>query len=784
MTRFIRERGRSRPRSHSVAIIGTLALGIAGTTAIFSLLMHAYLPAGWSPREEIVSIMKENRSLGFKVSPTADTLAAWKRSLSCCKPLVGMMLNEGPVRTSNGAKQVRIANVDTGFFELLGVRPIVGRIPEEHELRNRTDLAVIGRRLADELFGEAEAAIGRKLTVEGKLATVVGVVREDVLRPLDLDDRVDVIRPIVMAQHQNVSVFARLRGDTTESQAQAEIDTWASSNRTESEEPGVIRWTVLSHLERIDSNTARLLRVALIAGLILVIVTLSNLAHLLAARAEDQKKALATRWALGAGRVALLKWRLKEAFTRTLVAGVMAAGLAWAGLKVLTTVAPPELRSLTGATVDGAALLFAIFASFLALVLASSIPIAWRSAGRLMHDLRTDPRLGDGSSRLRRVAGELHVLTIIGSACGLAVTAFLMLATVTQLGQTSMGFDAEGLDVFTVTLSEQKYGQAAARGVFFDRFIERLASQSSVDALAMASQPPPGSGLYIGSVRFGTEAQGATTPGVGMTSVGPGYFRTVRQEVIAGRSITEDDIRSTSPVVVLSETAARHFGPTPDSAVGETVWLGDERKQVVGVVADLHVPAFLKPFGNVQLYRPLTRYPTSLTVLARSSGALDRAAKSIAKRLDPDATVERASMESVFARAIASVRFISLLLSLLLLLAIGLATAGVYAVFARFVARNQAQIALRMALGATQRSIRSWLLKRVMIGTVLGLVIGVLVSYPAGRLLGDLLFGVDPDGLLARVAAVWLVLMAVFFATAGPMARTRRVEPAEILKSQ
>jgi len=770
-------------RRYSLAIVVTLALGIAGATTVFAVLDRAREVYRLFPGEEGVQWMAEDRRLGFRIPPTTEDFANWQGTLDCCEALTPVVVTDGTLWRADGARSVRLAEVGPAFLQLVDRGLESGRGFETENLADNAGTVLLRQGLAHHEFGEAREALGEKVTLDGRPRTVIGVFSDDLATAISPGERLDALLPIDLTQHERVQVLGRLRKGVTRDQARAELVTWASTRPAMTAGEGELGWVLLAAAEQMDTRTLRLLQVATLGGLLLILVTGANVTHLLAARDEVERRQYATCWALGASRWHLLRGQLSQALGQTLVAGLAAALLANFALTLATHRPLPEnLRFLVGVRVGAAAVLFALALSFLTMLIFGTLPTIARRPPRLMEDLKADPRFGR-PPLWSRAFGPFHIGTMVGASTVLAVAAWLVGGTVLRLGQVDLGFEMDRLTAIEVRLPTWKYEHPASREAFFAVLVERLSGVPGVTSLALTTQAPPRSGVFFGS--FGlpehTRVGGAKSP-IGLVWVGPGYFRTLRQRLVAGRELTPDDLRADAPVLVLSEAAAKSLGREPAALLGERVQFGDELREVVGVVVDLDTPGPLATAAPFQVYLPLIRYRPTLTLMARTRDDRTPDFRQITAELDPDVVVEARPIQAILREGIGEVRFLMVFLLCLTALALGLAIAGAYAVLSHFVERQRAQVGLRMALGASREQIRAWLLRRGLSQALAGVAVGWLVSYPASGLLADHLFRVEAWSTFARLAPTACLLGAIALAILLPAFRASRTEPDVILR--
>ncbi len=289
--------------------------------------------------------------------------------------------------------------------------------------------------------------------------------------------------------------------------------------------------------------------------------------------------------------------------------------------------------------------------------------------------------------------------------------------------------------------------------------------------------------MSLGKVTIETAAGEEMLDFVAMAPVGPGYFHTLRQPILAGREFTPEDLETEAPVLILGESMASRFWGKPSAAVGQGIRFEQESREVIGVVAEVQVPSFLQPIGGLLTYWPMEQGGGSATLLVRLRRGAEMSLQTSVQSLDPDVVVRPGTMRRVFEEALSSVQFLATLFSLVTLLALVLALGGVYGALNHFALQQQRQVALRIAIGATRGEVQRWLLWRGMWKAVVGVTIGLFLSYPFGRLLESQLFGLEASSMGVRVVAAALLLGAAAIASWLPAFRASNTEPKHLLNS-
>lgn len=767
---------------YAIAIGVNIALGTAGLTLQLSILYRVGQTYGYFDRDQLAVLMSEHRRFGVRTSPATDVLVAWRDQLHSYDGIAGLAIEQASVSSDGVTRILNAAVVDPLILEMIDVTPLVGRSFDTASVPSVDSGVLVTAALARIEYGGLREALGRTLVVNGRQMEIIGVVPAFFGERLSPGNLISLVLPIDYSRYSSIQVLSRLRPGYTPRQAQAELDAWASAQPEALTRGGDLHWVVLTRSELMDSRTVRLSAVAILAAFILVGVMVSNLTHLLKAQTECQRRELATRWALGAGRWRLLRWRLRRALTLTLFAGAAAAGLAHYGLAVITLALPHHFRFLAGTRVHAGAFGWALASGVVIVLVCASLFDPFRRSKSLRRDLFEDRGLGRRQT-FGGMLADLHVVTVVAASIVLSIAAYLVAGSVYRLVRLDVGFEVDDLISTTIALPDWKFGDQASRAAAFESILDRLASDPRIESVTIASQPPPQLGVFLGEIEFDGQAQIGQAPSiVASMYTGHNYFRTLRQELVAGRSFDEAELFNNAPVVIVSEATAQLITADPRTVVGRSIRFGQERCEIVGVAANIRTPGLAQELRSLQVYWPLIDYRSTMTILVRTSSETDLSLLQTLATFDPDIVAEPARMRTLIADSMADVRSLAILFCLMAVLAILLATASIYAIMSNFANSQRGQIALRMALGANQSTVRLLVLWRGISRCGVGIGVGLVASYPSSRLLAGYLFGEGPDSTQARLVAAVIVLAAAALATWLPATRAARTPPTQILK--
>jgi predicted permease len=773
--------GRFRWR-YSLALLVSLTLGVCGLLLAATVLLVVF-PIPWVyATSTAVHVMEENLQFGFRLPVPTEVVDQWREGLACCAVVEGFAAEEAVVRTDDGGVGIQVASITPGLLAALGDKPIVGVVPDALGSGRASASVAVTEGLARSLFGGVSTAVGRSLVVDGRVLEVCGVLADDVGGLGGLAAGVQAVRSLDSQRDRRLQVVALLRPGTDRGQVQAELDLWTQRSRDQ----GLLadehsRWIAVSTYDLLDSKTKRSLQLAFVAAIVLILVTASNVVHLTAARDASRQSESAIRVALGARPWQMLVWRAGQPLLLAIGAGLAAlAVVSGCSTLVASWLAESQLvlpgvstQRLPWTVQALAAVLLAMGFALLALAVGKG---------------RRGSQGGVASSRVVTggVTGSWHVLVLVSSALVACVASLLLLKTVWSISANDLGMNLEGLYAVEVGVPEWRYSDPPSRGALFDQAQDRLRALPIVSSVAVSSLTPPETGVVLAPV----SAPASTTPtdslnGFGRVSIGPQYFETVQQRLLAGREFTPMDLAVAAPVVIVSQRAARRFWGSAQAAVGEDLQFGEERRQVVGVVTDLDVPELLEPFGGLVSYWPMSRYPGAITLLVRTSRkAVAGPIRQALAGLDPDLRVVPVEVRKAFATMTSATRHLSVALSVLMALCLVLVLTGVFGVFSHYVARQRSAIGLRMAVGAGRGDIYRWIFGKGFRLTLVGLGAGLAASFPVSRMLAIHLFGVRPESLALRAVAAVLVLAVVLGAIALPARRASRLDPNDCLRLQ
>ena len=797
-------RGLWRAKAFTIAAVVTLVLGIAGTTVMFALIQGVLLrPLPVLDQDRLFIAWKEVRTSGSARYPFGGTeIEAVAEASELLVNAAGVTRN-GVGRTvvvENGiSSYVNDALVTGRFFDVLGVRPILGRtITPADDVEGAENVLVVSHGLWQRRYGASREVVGRRVVLSEQPFTIVGVMPPDIDYPAGVEvwrttRSVPTTGPFGDAARSEVNLVGRLRPGVTIEQVRSELtalterlDAIAPPNAPRGLRP------VVRSFEDVVVGDVRAAMVALFAAVALVLLIASaNVANLLLMRGEARRGELAVRAALGAGRGRIVRQLFVESLVLALAAG--AAGIAVTGwsLQALIALVPDGLPRVESVRVDATVLMFTTAVAFVTALLAGLAPALLSMRTDLVPDLRSG---GRGATAATRHGRRALVVAQVALAVTIVAAAGLVIRSVLRLQSVDLGLAADRLVLVNLDMPQAKYADRGRRALFLDDVISQLESVSAVSAATPVNMSPfTGQGWDL--PRFTAEGQSdeqaATNPSLNIESVHPNYFETFEVPLRRGRAFTAADREGSLEVAMVSEDVAARTWPG-ENPIGKRLKMGrpDSRAQwytIVGVAAPTRYRDLARP--SATLYLPAAQFQMTAEMLVlRTTASLDLVAalaRDRVQNVDSDVHVMRvAHFTEMLDAPLARPRFNAFVLSIFGVVALLLSTIGLYAVMAAYVRQRDREIALRMALGATPTVVRHFVLGEALWLAGLGAVIGLAAAATLTRLLRGMLYEVHPLDPSTILGAALLLIAASALASYVPVRRAARVDAMAILRSE
>ena len=795
----------SRP-GFTLAAILALALGIGATTAIFSVIKAVIVdPLPYPRPQQLVSLAQANSASDrAPINVGYATFADWQQQLHGVAAMAVFADWQASIAASGDAQMVSGMRVSPRFFDVLGVRPALGRsFTTDEDQSGQHDVVVLSDGLWQRQLGADPEVIGRKLIVNGRERTVVGVmpagfhaaffgnVAADPEIWLPLGYRLS--DPFACRDCLHLQAIARLGDDADIGAVQAELDAMAPQliSAYPRNYPATMRFRIAPLRQTLVGSAPAALWPLLIAAALVLLIACVDVGNLMLARTQVRERELAVRCALGAGRARLVRLLLGEAALIAAAGGIAGVLLALGGLRVLAALAAATLPRMESVALDWQVLLFAAALSGLVAVLTGLWPALRASRLQLDESLKSGLRAAGGvrSAAVRQAL----IVAQIALAFVVATGAVLVLRSFAILLHVDPGFEPQQLVALNITTVGPRYADAAQVAAFYAQVLERVDNAPGVEAASVVS-PLPLSGNYD---RAGFHIKDRPippqqAPEVDRFLVGADYFRTMRIPLLRGRLFGADDRAGSAPVAIVSAQLAQTMWPGGD-ALGKQIQLGgrDDKAPwatIVGVVGDVHQYG-LDRATTPQAYLAHAQQPADpLTLVVRSAlptAAVAGLVRSATRTFDPAVPVFAvAAMPERISDTLTRRRLTLSLFGLFALTALVLAAIGIYGVVAYNVTQHTRALGLRRALGATDARVWRWVLERSAAYAGLGMLIGIPAALVWGRLLSTELVGVsghDPVSFAAVCAALCAVVIA---ASLGPARRAVRIAPTVALRDE
>ena len=789
----------------AIVAILTLALGIGANTMIFSVVNAVWLrplPYPEAERLALVSHQSTKRPGAFELTP-ASYLELRRQSKSF-EQIAAFTSRDFNLTGAGEPERLQSQIVSATLFSLLRVSPVAGRtFTEEDDREGAPRVAILSHGLWERRFGARADLIGQTLTLDDQSYTVVGIMPPGFDFPTK---ETELWAPLVLpASSVNdrgsfyLSGIARLNPGVALTAAQSELDVIASNlTRAYPASNTDLGFTMVSLQESLVTGFKQALIVLLGAVAFVLLIACVNVANLLLARAAVREKELAVRAALGAGRRRLVRQLLTESTLLSICGGTVGLLLAVWGIKALKLISPTgpsAIPRLSEVSLDWRVLGFTLGVSCLTGVIFGLAPALQISKPDLHHIIKESGR-GFASARGQRLRGLL-VISEIALSLVLLVGAGLLIRSFIRLQNVDAGFNPEGLLTLRVELSDSRAQDLTRRVNFYQEVIERIQSMPGVEAACIVNAAP----IVTPGMRSSFFIEGKPDPPPGQPQIAnyrvlsPDYFRTLSIPLLKGRSLSAQDNTQAPAVAVINQAMARRYWGDEDP-VGKHFRVGGRVSNapwltVVGVVGDVR-QAGLDAAPFPEFYRPFTQdhplWARPRVLFIRTTGdplSSIAAVKSQIWAINKDQTIHAVrTMDEIVTQWLAPRRFNLVLLGAFAVIALVLASIGIYGVISYGVSQRTRDIGVRMALGAQRRDILKLIVGQGLILTGSGVAIGLIASWALTRWLKTLLFGVSATDPLTYGAIALLLLCVALVSCWMPALRAMKIDPMAALRDQ
>jgi predicted permease len=788
-------RGLARDRTTTTVAVSTIAIAIGASTAVYSVLDGVLLrPLGYPAEDRIVRVAiaarpESGASEGPFSPPGYRLLVNETRAFEAVgsagvvrRPLYG----DGP------AEAVDVALMTTSAFEVIGVEPLLGRLPTPAEdVAGGPAVALISHALWQSRYGSDPLVLGRTIQLGPEAYEVIGVMPRGydfpttdtgawILRSLDPDD----------FRRHFLTVFARLAPGVTVDEAKADTERLIARFPELGYGP---QWfediftgeaIVRPLKEEIVGKARGPIFIALGTVVLLLIVAYANVANLLLVRAESRTDERALRGALGAGGVHLFRYSLVESGLVLGVGALLGIALAAGGTRALVAIAPAAIPRLQEIRLGTSVLLFTSGAALGSTFLFALLPAALNDHGQ--HDVFR--RIGRGTFVRKGPSRIQDALTVgqIALTVTLLAAAGLMIRTFSELRAIDPGFRAENVLTFRLSPSPAKYPGPEYSARFYDELLGRIRELPGVsEAGAVMELPVTGGGGLMNLT-----LEGVTGIGYSTGRATPGYFEAMGIPIVEGRAFTPEDHALRLGSALISESVKRALWPD-ESALGKRVEGWGDPATIVGVVGDVHQKDLRSPPEHT-VYKPLLDSVggggLSLAVVVRGVDdprALIESLRAVVAELDADLPLSDVrTMQSIVGDAMSRTTFTMTLITLAAGIALFLAAIGIYGVLSYVVSRRRREMAVRIAVGAGRSHVLARVLSHGLRLAVLGLVVGTSAAVALGRGLRALLSEAGPLDTVTLGTVALILLLASGAASLAPAIRSANTRPADALRDE
>lgn len=794
---------RKAPGFTAVATL-TLALGIGATTAMFSVLNAVLLrPLPFPQPEQLVRLYGtyEKSSGGITSFSAADFLAMHADGRVLSSVAMYTVPSEGfSFVSGERAERVFGTVVSADFFKTLGVRPMLGRAFQPgDDADGAQPIVVLGYGFWQRRLGGDAGVIGKQLNIQGRPATVIGVMPASVWFP---SGRLEFWMNDNFATPKRRGPFGwaaigRLNPAVSDAERRTVFDQVAAGIRTQFP-GGPQHWTFVTHplSQQFSGDLGPVLVMLMGAVVVVLLIACVNVTNLMLARATSRAQEIAVRTALGASRMTLVRQLLTESALLAALGGAVGVVLAIWGMSALLARSPNAtmLHDL-GVGLDGRVLAIAAVAAMGSVLLFGLAPALLGAPAIASGSMRESARGGTDARSRRRLRSGL-VAAEFALSLVLLIGAGLLIRSMSKLRQVDTGVRTDGVVTASISLPNFRYVKPEQIIAFHDRLLGELRAVPGVGHASAAIGLPPdvfgsSSDFFVTSHPV---AEGEFSPIAATLVVDGDYFAALDIPLRAGRVFdSRDNSSPNSPAtVIVSSALAKKYFPTGD-AVGQRLNIGGigdaNAYTIVGIVGDVRYEG-VSSSSTIAMYQPFAQFPMGLSrsfsVVVQTPMAAIEVASSLraaVRAIDPELAIAKVrTVHDLVNMSVADDEFRTALLALFALLALVLAGIGIYGVMAYAVGRRAREIGIRLALGARSRQVYALILREGLTVAVTGITTGIVLSFVATRVVSKLLFGVSATDSLTFATAPLVLLAIATVACIVPARRAARVDPAVTMR--
>jgi putative ABC transport system permease protein len=792
---------RKQPMFTLVAV-ATLTLGIGANAAIFSLLHHYLLrPLPYPEAGRLVFIWNTYPLMGLQQAavsiPDYIDRKTQAPAIEDAALFTGRSLS---LAVEGEPTQVRGLAVTPSFFSTLQRHPMLGRGFNEAEAQPGADkFAILTYALWNSRFAGDRAVVGRTIRLGGEAHQVLGVLPQD----FELPSRdVSVLVPFAFTPQQMSDqgrgnefsqMIARLRPGSTIEQVNGQMKIIVDRNlerlpqrQAFARQSGFGGYAIGMRDQLVGDLRVQLY--VLQAGVLFVLlIACANVANLLLMRATGRYRELAIRATLGAGQARLIKQMLTEGVVLSVLGGIGGLVLGYAGVRALVSLTTQTAPGMADASLHPAVLAFTMLLAVVTGLVFGLVPGFVVLRGNTAALLKDDSNRGSAGRRTGLTRAALVVVET-AFAVTLLIGAGLLIKSFARLQNVDPGFVAENVLTAQISLPAARYPDAAARGAFWTRLLEKANAMPGATAVGLTTNVP-----FNGNVSSGSYSIVGYTPGPSEAPphgrqevVGGNYFAAMRIPLIEGRFFNEGDTADSPPVVVVDQYLAKRYFPNR-SALGQQIQRGGTRMTIIGVAGTINSIDLGQPVTKERVYRSAAQQPpTNMALVVKTAvdaQTLAGQVRAAVLAIDPEQPVaDVRTMEQWVSRSLEQRRTPTMLLALFGSVALVLSAIGIYGVLAFGVAQRVREFGIRQALGADRQSILTLVLRQGLATAGLGIVLGLGLAWTLSRVMESMLFGVGNRDVIVFSGVVVMLFLVSAVACYIPARRATKVDPIVALR--
>jgi putative ABC transport system permease protein len=783
-----------RPGFTAIALIA-LALGIGANTAIFSLVNAVVLqPLPFPEPDRLVWAWGNIRNGINRASVSPLDFLDFRSQNKTFEQFAASSTLPVPVTLTGSGEPERLtaSGVTGNYFDAFGIAPVLGRgFSLENEKPGQDQVTVLSHALWQKRFGGDPAIINRTIVLDGKACEVIGVMAANVSLPqtaqLWVPLNFDASPDMKMRKAHFLRPIGRLKRGVTLAQAQADTDLIAGQLEKQYPDSNT-GWNLrlVSLRDQLVGASRTPLFILFGAVGFVLLIACANVANLLLVRAAARQKEIALRTALGASRFRIVRQMITESLLLALLGGALGALLATWGVELLVSLSEGSIPVTANVKIDTTVLAFTLLISIVTGLLFGLAP-AFRTMKVDLIDSLKDGTRGSGEGTLRRNRTS-SLLVVLESAVAvmLLIGAGLLVRSLIALQQVDPGFDSNNVLTVRIDLSRGKYNTPEKSSNFFQELQTRVSNLPGVETAGFVTELPLSG--QLNDMPFTVEGRPTAGPndaiGADFRRVNQNYFNALRIPLLRGRNFTEQEVRQSDKVIIVSQQLVNAAFPN-EEALGKRLITGmNEPFEIIGIVGDIrHNSLAGPPFPA--MYMP-TRATGRMNLVIRTQSdplSIVSGVRKEVQAIDSDQPIAAVkTMNDWVASSVAAPRYRTTLLGLFAVLAMVLAATGIYGVMSYSVAQRTHEIGVRMALGARQLDVLTLVVRQGMILTLIGVVLGLGGAFALTRVMSTLLFGITAKDPITFAVVAALLIAVAFVACFVPARRATKVDPLTALR--